>query len=349
MTSTAAAVSRMATRFAKGNDKLATTLWEREQAVDRLAATQARLRDVLASESKLDGINAVRAEIDGLDARVRELDAKVGSKSPNFAELLRPSPISLAEIKDAKWLDEGEAVLVQVTTLDRTFLGLADHTGARLKRTDLGAAELTERVARLRAGLETGVDPETCVSRSFLDLEPFDVGSAYRLYEAIFAPFELELANIRTLFFVPDGAMQNITPSVLIRRPAEEAPSAYGRFRSGKVSALKPFRKLDFLGLSLSIAGLPSLDALVRLREAEGLGRGKDFVGIAPFARKDEPQDTSTCARDLDDRHDVFASLAPLPNTDEHITSLADLFSVDSRYLLFDSNASEIRPQKFQS
>jgi CHAT domain-containing protein len=33
--------------------------------------------------------------------------------------------------------------------------------------------------------------------------------------------------------------------------------------------------------------------------------------------------------------------LAPLPNTDAHITRLADLFSVDSKYLLFDLDASK--------
>lgn len=350
MTATAAAVSRMATRFARGNDKLARVLWEREQAVDRLAATQARLRDVLASESRLGPVDVLRADIDRLDTQVRELDDQIAQDSPRFGELLRPSPISLAEIRGAEWLEQGEAVLVQVTTPNGTFLALADHTSVRFEHTDLETPELTERVARLRAGLETGLNPYTCVSRNFLDLQPFDVESAYRLYATIFASFKGELADIKTLFFVPDGAMQNITPSVLIRRPAEEAPPAYGQFQSGKLSALNVFRELDFLGLSIPIAVLPSLDALVRLREAEGLGRGQGFVGIAPFAHKPEPQDPGRCARDLDDRRDAFSSLAELSNTDEHITSLADLFSVDSRFLLFnlDSTKSALKDPRVE-
>jgi len=340
LTTTAAAVTRMAARFAKGDDELAKALWQRERLVDHSAAMQARLVDIRASELAKERADGLRADLEELDAQIDALDDRLRLDFPEFAELIRPRPVPLSEVVGGALLNPGEAILIQVTGPEATYLAFADRRGARLIPTDLTAGELTDRVASLRRGLETGP------GRQWPHLAPFDVDAAHRLYQALFAPFAAELEGVGTLFFVPDGAMQNITPAVLIRRPAPLPKEAYGQFADGRLGSLRPFQELDFVGLSLPIAVLPSLSSLKVLRSARGLGGGtRPFIGFAPFDRQDANVDAKAAAALTDASAPGsaigLAALPPLPGTFEELASLAGSLGGDVTDVLRDAAATE--------
>jgi CHAT domain-containing protein/Tfp pilus assembly protein PilF len=261
---TAAAVGRMAARFAAGDDELAQQVRARQDAVRRWQAIDRQLVAALAQPAAARDAEAeatLRRDRDAAAAAIDALDRELAARFPAFATLTRPQPLALADAQ--RLLAADELLLAHVADAEASYLWAVRRDRARLYRVPLAAAELSDRVRRLRRGLDPGAGASLGSAKGF----PADV--AHALYAALLGPAVDLLAGARRLILVPDGALQSLPPAVLLTEPAP-APQR-----------LADFAALPWLGTRYAVSVLPTVATLHALRGLAGRSRApQPFVGF---------------------------------------------------------------------
>ncbi len=265
LTSVAATLAEATVKLRPDQRELADLVTRRQHALEQWRALDRLLLDRMAGGTLgLDDEHRLRDALEQLTATVRTTDDAIRSRFPDYADLTNPKPVDGASVE--RTLRPDEALLLQVTGEQATFLFLVRPDGLRYARTSLSAHELDAAVRSLRAGME--VPP----GKSFGDLPTFDVRGAHRLYQGLLAPFELELAAVKHLIVVPDGAMRSLPFTILLRSEPETAPG--NRDHAG-------LRKLDYVGKSLAFSTVPSPDTFVSLRRRAGSSpAAQPFLGF---------------------------------------------------------------------
>ena len=157
-----------------------------------------------------------------------------------------------------------EALLLQVSTKEGTYVFFVRHDRVRLHRTAITPRDLTRVVTSLRKGLDLhGV-------KQYTDLSPFDTQGAHYLYQQLVAPVAKALQGVTHVIAVLDGAMQNLPPAVLLASPAATPQQRW-----------EDYQKLDFLGRHYAFSIVPSVSALQALRAVVKPSRSSlPFVGF---------------------------------------------------------------------
>jgi CHAT domain-containing protein/TolA-binding protein len=323
-----AAIGRMAARFALADDTLGERIRARQDAIERWRVADESLAELLAKpeearspelESRLKATRASAEEI------IREVDATLARKFPEYAALTRPHPIHLEEAQTL--LRPHEALLVQLTGADKTYLWLIGTEKARLTATSLGRGELR----RLATAIRQSVD----FSRgSTDDPPPFAAAEAYSLYRLLLGPFEQDLRGVTHLIFVPDGDMSGVPPSLLL---TDEPAASLGA--------------QPWLARRLAVSILPSADSLAALRTVARPSRAPQaFVGIgAPELNGAGTQvanargvgDVLFGARDKADPNLIRTLFAPLPDARGELESLAVALKASAANLYLGATATE--------
>ena len=158
-TSVASAVARMGARFGAGDDALARVVRARQDAVDQWQRLDARLVEAVSKPpgERNEGLKTeLRTEIATLDRKISDLDRRLAVEFPDYAELVSPQPIELAETQSLLGADE--ALLTYLVAADHTFLLVVRRDGADLQRLDIGLKALQEAGRELCGGLDpTGI------------------------------------------------------------------------------------------------------------------------------------------------------------------------------------------------
>jgi CHAT domain-containing protein/Tfp pilus assembly protein PilF len=329
LTGTAAAISRMAARFATGEDNLATLVRERQDALEEWRARDALLTERLANgATERDQEAALRADLELLSGRIAELDQQLQRRFPEFAELTQPRPVTLSTTQTL--LSPGEALVLHVTDAGGSHLFFIRPDEVHYAQTRLDDGALTTAVAKLRRGLDLlGVG-------SLADLPAFDSGAAHDLYRGLLEPFAADLSGVEHLIFVPDRAMQNLPPALLLMTPADP------------VGPSGDFKQLDFLVGHYAISVLPSISALRALRQfARRSGASDPFIGFGDpdfEGKADGPRGVSVDliyrnATEIDSR--ALRRLTRLPDTRAELRALAEAFGASQDVLYLGARASE--------
>ena len=273
-TSAAAAVSRMAARFAAGDDDLARLVRARQDAVEEWQRLDRVLVKAVSQPPDKRDVQAearLREDLAALDRRLTGLDAELAQAFPDYAELATPEPVALADIQ--KLLGPLEALMVYLVWDESTFLWVVRPDRAELHRIAVGADDLAGAVAELRAGL----DPTTI--RLLGEIPPFDTTKAYELYSRIFAPAEPLLDGVRHLMVVPDGALQSLPVGVLVT----EEPQ-------GPITDFADYRRVPWLARRYAVTVLPSVGSLRALRQfAKATQATQPFIGFGDPVLDGEP------------------------------------------------------------
>lgn len=332
LSSTTAAISRLSARFVSGDEAIARLVRERQDAIEHFRALDQALTSRLAglAEGGASGNEArLREDMAELVSRIERLDESLHQRFPDFAELTNPKPRQLEQTQ--RLLQPGEAILLQVTAEDETFLFLVKQSIARFARTGLGSGELTRRVRALRAGLDLRD------VKKLSELPPLDLAAAHSLYRDLLGPFEEDLRDVRHLIFVLDGAMQNLPPSVLLISPEKSAPEK-----------LSDYGNLDFLGRRVAISVLPSVSALRALRLAKSAGSAPDpFIGFGDPVLEGSPSGKRTIypnsvfRRAIELDLDALRKLAPLPETAKELAAMAQELGAEPDSIYLKREASE--------
>ncbi len=274
-TGAAAAVAGMASRFAAGDDALGRTVRDHQDSVERWRILDARLvKATSAPPEKRDSKaeDELRVVLAALDRQIDELGARLATEFPEYAELAKPQPLSVAEAQ--RLLAPGEALMTYAAWNDVTFLWVVRRDRAAFHRLEIGREELDKAVRRLRRGLD-----QLGVVRSIRDIRPFAVKQAHVLYEKLFAPAEPLLKGARHVFVVPDAGLQSLPLAVL----ATEAPA-------GRIKGMSDYLDVKWLARKYAMTVLPSVGSLAALRRFPKKTRAtRPFLGFGDPALEGDP------------------------------------------------------------
>jgi CHAT domain-containing protein len=323
ITDTAAAVTRMAARFAPQQTELASLVRQRQDAVEQWRAVDRMLTEQLGSQISLPRNREVelRRELAKLSEKIEGLDETLRKQFPKFTELTNPRPVALKTAQGL--LTSEEALLLQITGETGTFVFLVRQNDVKLAHTDMNKKDLDRSVASLSKGLAA-------------HRPPFDTAAAHYLYQNLILPFESNLKGIRNIIGVVDGAMQNLPLSVLLVSPAASPESSSN------------FQQLEFLALHYALSVVPSVSSFEALRSVVKPSESKEpFVGFgdpdlqgpAPGSRETLTDVVNKLVASID--LNALRSLEPLHTTRGELTALAKSLKASENSLFFGEKATE--------
>ncbi|WP_428627542.1 CHAT domain-containing protein [Sphingopyxis sp.] len=199
---------------------------------------------------------------------------KIAAASPGYFELVRPQPLSLADAQAL--LAPDEAVLMIVPTAFGTHSLLVTHDSLDWHRSDMKEAELGAHVRRLLWDVGASIDvtpeeDERWSAEGEGDL-PYDRTTAWRLYQALVAPLEPQLANKRHLFTASSGSISSLPLGILVTA----APT-------GADGDPKVLRATSWFADKVALLQLPSLQSLQLLRAVGTRNRSAGGTAMIGF------------------------------------------------------------------
>ncbi|KIM00156.1 TPR repeat-contatining protein [Paramagnetospirillum magnetotacticum MS-1] len=315
-------VSHAALKFASGDERIAKMVAERQDSQRR----RDEIRLSLASEAALpdDQRNGDREawladEYRFAVARMAELDGQLRSAFPDYANLSSPAPVTIARLRSA--LGAGEGVIAFAFGDDFGLAVMVTPDRVEAKRLDITREDLAAEVSELRKGITV---QDGRVGR-------YDLGRAHALYAKLFAPLSPPLGALRHLLVIPAGALASLPAAALVVTP----PSSNDPGRA------------DWLARHSALSQWPSVGALVTMRRHAGkslaslplLGIGNpSFGGMGP---KGSASLVQHCRSDGPLPAGLLGQLAPLPDTEVELRSVAKVLNASGDDILVGGGATE--------
>ena len=330
-TSTAAAVARMATRFAAAGDALGRLVRERQDAVEERRELDERLLAALALPPEERGLAALAERAAAMDGRIDGLDAELRERFPEYAEMVGQRPQPLSEIQ--RQLGDDEALVAFAVWGDRTFVWGVRRDRVHAFFAMLGEQELRRAVRKLRRGLK--------VADSRAPLPEFDTATAHDLHDRLLAPLAEVLTGASHLFVVPDGPLTGLPLGLLVTDASAQPQSPAG------------YREVAWLSRRYPITVLPAASSLTALRLfARKTPGSRPFLGVGdPLLEGDAGAEVGL--EELPDEEDGsgvdparLRRLARLPDSADELEQIARLLGVapeESLYLGARASESTVR------
>ncbi len=278
----AASLAQMAVRTAAGTTALSHLVRERQDLAGEWRDTDKRLISARSQAPDQRDAPAERTLVDRLstiDARLARIDTEITIAFPDYATLVSPTPLALADAQSSLRNDEALIFFLDTPQMkaipEETFIWVVTRTGHRWVRSKLGTQALQSHVAALRCGLADdawqgygqshcntllGRDPQAARPH----LLPFDLARAHTLYQGLFGEVE-DMIKGKHLIVVPSGPLTQLPFQVLVTA-APKSPSDY-------VSAA-------WLAKTHAVTVLPSVPSLLALRRnAKNSSAPEPFIG----------------------------------------------------------------------
>lgn len=235
------------------------TLLERERSLTEKLHAKAEYRAQLVSGGKNDEAQAVAKEIDQLTTEHDEVRSQIKSKSPLYAALTQPQPLSLKEIQQ-QVLDDDTLLLEYMLGDERSYLWTVTRT--EISSYELPARARIEEAARKLRELLTANQPvagETLAQRQarIKDANDRFATESASLSKLVLGPV-IDKLGTKRLLIVADGALQYI-PFQALAVPATTTGAAEQAKTFGNSNELIP------LLVDHEIVNEPSASALALL------------------------------------------------------------------------------------
>lgn len=348
---TAAAIAKMAARFAGGNDALASLVRQKQDAVERRLKAE---RQLIAAAGKPPQERSpafekrLREEIGEAAKAIGVVDSELSRRFPEYQELARPEPLPVGQVRAL--LLPGEAMLVYTLGEnprgEEGFLWVITPQGAFFFPLQVKVKEVADKVAAVRAEMEfddAGRLPRVSVSL------------LHDLYQKLFAPAIPHLVGVKHIMVVPSGPLQSLPPGMLV---ASLPP---------QIKSDADYRQVDWLARQYAFSVLPtvgSIQAFRRFAKAGGArepfaGFGDPLIGapggttrgkrgkidVAAVFRQRAVRPEGGHSRAETELADVEAiRKAPrLPETADELRAMGKVLKAGSNALWLQENASETR------
>jgi CHAT domain-containing protein len=273
-----AALTQMSARFGAGVGTLARIVRDLQ---DRQQEWQDLDQQLVAALARTDGaaearLSQLRKKLAATEKAITDLQARILIEDPRYSELSNPRPLAFDAVQ--RLLLPEEALYFVFVIEDRTFAWILTRSSTRWIKIPLGAAQLSERVQRLRCGLDfrgawtvvgsrcrelTGVSYSENDDLANKPL-PFDFGAAHALYKSLFGDVE-ELVRGKQILIVPSGPLTQLPVHVLVTEPPQGTDT----------------KSIHWLARSSSSAVLPTVSSLRALRtNANRSAAPKPYFGV---------------------------------------------------------------------
>lgn len=181
---------------------------QRRQLGVELDAVQEELRR--SDPARPDEQRALELRMASLVAERQALDEQVRVVAPQLADLRTPVPLDAAAVR--RGLDAGTVLVAYSVGELETDLFLLTQDALEVARLPVGEEALAAAIARFRRGIDRGRWDESAAAAQG-DL-------AAELYGLLLGPVDAALAGSRRLVVLPDGPLQFLPFSALLRRDA---------------------------------------------------------------------------------------------------------------------------------
>ena len=332
VTSVGSAISRMAARFAAGDDDLTKLVRSRQDAVNGWQVLDKKLFKTISqppdSRNKVLEDN-LRKQLKVLDQRIEDTGKQLTERFPEYAALTSLQPVTMAKAQSL--LSADEALISYLTGDEASYLWVLRRDRSAFHRIEMKGSEVATAVKSLRGSL----DPSGVSNLS--DVKPFDTTKAYELYEKLFAPAEKYLKGVRHVMVVPDGALQSLPLGVLVT----EKPQ-------GSFTDFSGYRQVPWLAKKYALSVLPSVSSLKALRVFAKKGKSEE-----PFKGFGDPiLDGTTNSRGGVELAALFSrgpvvdvtklqNLGRLPDTADELRAIANTLGADDSSLYLAERATE--------
>lgn len=224
----------------------------------------------------LQGASQLRAELERLQARIAMIDGRLRAESPEYFNLVQPTPLTPERARAL--LGPDEAILMTVPGRLGTHIVVVTRERFLWHRSDWDIFRIREAVHRLRwnAGARVDAAPEELERLRRSDPPDgslsFDRATALALYQGIIRPVLPVLAGKQRLFVAAGGPLAGLPFALLVSQPpigSDRDPAA--------------LRGTRWFGDDFLLLHIPSIQALSILRAERGAGRrsrGPAFIGI---------------------------------------------------------------------
>lgn len=331
LSGTSEAISQMAVRFSAGDTRLASLVRMRQDAVEQWRALDRSVTEQIVEDA--GAASAAAAEQRNRDSQIhlaqsiQQFDNTLRRDYPHYAELTNPRPVPASTVQSL--LKPHEALLLQVTSSQATYVFLLTSRALRFARTNLTSEQLEKAVDSIRRGLDFGN------IHKLSELPPFDVAAAYLLYQRLLQPFERDLGNIHHLVAIVDRSMQSLPLSVLLATPVDKPPAR-----------MRDFGQLDFLIRHFGFSIEPSVSSFVLFRSVAPRSKArKPFVGFGDPDLQGEGTATRGSLNDKlvtgVDPALLRTALAPLPETRDELTAVGHALQATDSDLYFGQRATK--------
>jgi CHAT domain-containing protein/tetratricopeptide (TPR) repeat protein len=371
---------QMAARGAKGNQKLAVLIRERQDLTVEWRNLDARRN---ASLSQVDqkrskqSEDADQARLAAIDKRLAAIDKRLAAEFPDYASLGSPAPLAIEETQALLGTDEALILFLDTEALkpvpEETFVWVVTKTEQRWVRSALGTKALQREVQALRCGLDAAARTQpVCAEVANQNQRqpgpgagslPFDLARAHALYKALLGPVE-DLIKGKNLLIVPSGALTQLPFQVLVK-----TPPATGDYRSAAwlvrdhavtvlpaVSSLQALRRLAYRSSAVKPMigfGNPLLDGPpnhpqfdVHYKQLAQLARDNQHCRTLPSQPSVASLRLSRGITPMETRDGLaqvsqIRALVPLPETADELCAVARDLSAEGREIRLGASATE--------
>jgi CHAT domain-containing protein/Tfp pilus assembly protein PilF len=304
------AVSKLAVRFAGGNNELAQLVRKDQDLTaesDRLDKSIIAAVSKLSAERNASAENQIRKRIDEIKLERGKLQDVLNQRFPDYVALSKPQPLTIEQTQALLADDEA---LVTIDLDKKSYVWVVTKDQAEWKELTVNAEDVSKLVETLRAGL----DPDSP--------KPFERRVAYQVYRRVLGPIEDIISQKKRLSFVLSGGLTSLPLQVLIASDPEG----------------EDLEKTDWLVRKYAITILPSVASLKILRDRKSVVASvKPMIGFGDpildrTAQTGPGQKVSSLNRSLTsfyrgmtaDTTALAKALLPLPETADELRAIAN-------------------------
>src|SRR5262249_9469424 len=235
------------------------------QAIDQ------QLTAVLGGSQRSDDAERrklLRNDLERIAGELAQVDRRLVAEFPQFAALVRPSQVDLAEVQGL--IAANEVIVAYLVGQEQSFVFGINHDHIAWQRIALGRAALEAKVAAFRKGLDVDDLQKSAVAGK---VELFDLGLAHELYAALIKPVASVLDGRMHLLIVPSGPPTAGPFHFLVNKAPETAKPG--------LTELTTYRNPGWLIEHHAVTLLPSVASFKALRRLAGQAASqRPFIGF---------------------------------------------------------------------
>jgi CHAT domain-containing protein len=323
------AIARASIRLAAANPALAGLVRDAQEA--QRGRDQLRINiaaELAKSDAERDAARETQLaqQLTQVSSRADDLAVRVQKSFPDYARLVSPEPVELADVRAQ--LRPGRAFLSFVIGFKGSYGLLVTAAGLTVKRLDVAPGSLAADITLLRRAFAPQLG----------SLPDFSLRNAYTLYRQLLGPFADELKTVDHLTVAPGPVLASLPFSLLV----SEAPPESGGYRDAawlirrtaisQVPSPRAFLSLHQAERTRTAAPRPFLglgDPLVTGATAESGGTAA-LETLAVSCREASPMPPA-----------LLRALAPLHDTADEVKGVSRALGGDADSVLLGAGASE--------